>query len=85
MDLEQAREIAKMGWPENQKAQRQHDAVDWLIVEVERLKAENAKLTAFARDIRDDYDCDLDAHKYQNDIGCRCCAAEKLLAEAVRP
>lgn len=37
MDIEEAKEISRMGWPENQKAQRQHDAVDWLISEVERL------------------------------------------------
>ena len=43
MNIEEAREISKMGWPENQKAQRQHDAVDWLIAEHDRL-TENDKL-----------------------------------------
>ena len=43
MDIEECRKIAGMGWPENQKAQRQHDAVDWLIVEVDRLSTENSQ------------------------------------------
>ena len=43
MDIEECKEIAKMGWPENQKAQRQHDAVDWLIGEFDRLSAENSQ------------------------------------------
>ncbi len=34
-------------------------------------------LEEFARDVRDNYDCDSDAHKYGT--RCRCCEAAKLL------
>lgn len=35
------------------------------------------ELEAFVRDIRDNWDCDEDGHKY--DIACRCCMAEDLI------
>ena len=33
----------------------------------------------FAREIRDGYDCDADAHRYNRVECCRCCSAEKLI------
>jgi hypothetical protein len=52
--------------------------------ELESERAANARLTEelekfqdFARDIRDNYDCDNDAHRYNT--RCRCCEAEKLI------
>ena len=52
MDLEEARDISKMGWPENQKAQRQHDAVDWLCAEVDRLLENVAHQSAANTELR---------------------------------
>lgn len=48
-------------------------------VEDERdaLRARVAELEAFARDVRDNWDCDSDGHRY--DTGCRCCKAGKVL------
>ena len=40
--------------------------------------AEIEQLREFARYIRDNYDCDADAHKYGTP--CRCCEARHLLA-----
>lgn len=37
------------------------------------------ELEDFARCISDGYDCDSDAHKYDNTAACRCCSAEKIL------
>ena len=38
-------------------------------------------LEAFARDVRDNYDCDEDAHRYgYADTQCRCCMATALIA-----
>jgi hypothetical protein len=37
------------------------------------------KLEDFARDIRDNYDCDEDAHKYGTT--CRSCKAKEMLSE----
>lgn len=42
------------------------------------LQADNAKLVAALKEIRDDFDCDNDAHRYG--ATCRCCLAEKTLA-----
>jgi len=39
----------------------------------ERIK----KFEAFVRDVRDNWDCDEDSHRY--DTPCRCCMAEVLL------
>lgn len=38
-----------------------------------------AKLENFVRDVRDNYDCDDDGHKYNT--GCRCCAARQLMGD----
>ena len=43
--------------------------------ELEKLTA----FTAFVKDIRDNYDCDSDAHKYGT--WCRCCQAAALIGE----
>lgn len=40
-------------------------------------RAEIARLREFVREIRDDWDCDTDAHRYGT--SCRCCDAEKLI------
>jgi len=37
------------------------------------------KYRSFAADIRDNFDCDEDAHKYGN--MCRCCEAGRVLVE----
>lgn len=37
------------------------------------------KAKKFLKDIKDNYDCDQDSHKYNT--GCRACEAEKLLKE----
>lgn len=37
------------------------------------------ELESFVKDIRDGFDCDLDAHKYGT--LCRCCEAEKILGK----
>jgi hypothetical protein len=54
----------------------------------EQKEIDNAKLIAaapemlaFIKNIRDNYDCDQDAHKYQCGCGCRCCEAAKILSE----
>jgi hypothetical protein len=36
-------------------------------------------LESFVKEVRDNYDCDQDAHKYQDGRGCRCCEATALL------
>lgn len=36
-------------------------------------------MESLAADIRDNYDCDSDAHRYLNGCGCRCCEATKIL------
>lgn len=43
----------------------------------ERQVSRIATLEAALRDIRDNYDCDSDAHKYGTN--CRCCTARKAL------
>lgn len=45
--------------------------------EVPRLLARVNELEEFVRDIRDNYDCDADAHRYHT--RCRACEADKLL------
>lgn len=44
-------------------------------------KAENVarRLVAFAKDVRDNFDCDADAHRYGT--MCRCCEAGAVLSE----
>ena len=42
------------------------------------LQADNARLREAMKEIRDDFDCDNDAHRYG--ATCRCCLAEKTLA-----
>ena len=37
------------------------------------------ELEAFVVDVRDNYDCDADAHRYGTT--CRACAAEKLMSK----
>ena len=41
------------------------------------IRAHLAELEGFVRDVRDNWDCDSDAHRY--DTSCRCCMAAKLL------
>jgi N6-adenosine-specific RNA methylase IME4 len=48
-----------------------------LVREVKALRARVAELEAFARDVRDNWDCDSDGHRY--DTGCRCCKAAELV------
>lgn len=36
------------------------------------------EMAEFARDVRDNYDCDSDAHKYGTP--CRCCSAARVLS-----
>jgi hypothetical protein len=43
----------------------------------ERLIAAAPELLVFACDIRDNWDCDVDAHEHGTP--CRCCAAEALI------
>lgn len=45
--------------------------------DVLRLIARVEAFEEFARDVRDNYDCDSDAHKYGT--RCRCCEAETVL------
>lgn len=44
---------------------------------LELLRAQLKTLKDFARDIRDNWDCDDDSHRYNTP--CRACEAEKLL------
>lgn len=57
-----------------------HKLLDGLDKRVNR-PAEFDAFCAFARSIRDNWDCDADAHKYGTP--CRCCEAEKLLGESI--
>jgi DNA-directed RNA polymerase subunit RPC12/RpoP len=45
----------------------------------EKAAEEQAKIKAFAKSIRDNWDCDQDAHRYGTP--CRCCEAKELLEE----
>lgn len=47
--------------------------------ECDRLRAENAELRAFAKDCRDNWDCDESNHKYG--LPCRSCMAKQALAK----
>ena len=78
MDLEEARDISKMGWPENQKAQRQHDAVDWLCAEVDRLLENVAHQSAVNTELR----AELSRAKHKWETGFVCgyvCAAANVI------
>lgn len=48
-----------------------------LVAEVERLQGRIAELEEVLEDIRDNYDCDEDAHKYRTP--CRACEAKRVL------
>lgn len=48
-----------------------------LTQERDALQADNARLMEAMKEIRDDFDCDNDAHRYGTT--CRCCLAEKTL------
>ena len=60
--------------------QTQIDAarIEELERERDALQADNARLREAMKEIRDDFDCDNDAHRYG--ATCRCCLAEKTLA-----
>ena len=60
-----------------------------LVVELEAVKKQldterqlADRLAEALRDIRDNYDCDSDAHKYGT--GCQCCIARAALSEHQR-
>lgn len=50
----------------------------WTAHELEILRKQRAELLAALKEIRDDFDCDSDAHKYGTT--CRCCLAKKVIA-----
>lgn len=50
-----------------------------LLAHIAALEEESKRYKEVLRDVRDNYDCDSDAHKYGTT--CRCCAAEEVLAE----
>ena len=53
------------------------NAYETLRAELARVTAERDKLREFARDIRDNWDCDNDSHRYNT--RCRACEAKKIL------
>lgn len=70
-------------------ASQAHNLIDKLLDGLDE-RAKDAKkpepidfdaLQEFARDIRDNWDCDEDAHRYGT--RCRCCEAEKILGPLV--
>ena len=50
-----------------------------LAAEVARLQSEHTTIRAALVDIRDNYDCDEDNHKYHGGYGCRSCGATLVL------
>ena len=55
------------------------ETYETLMEERKELLADNARLRDAMKEIRDDFDCDNDAHRYG--ATCRCCLAEKTLAD----
>ena len=60
------------------EVERKMSAADFILKERDALQADNARLREAMEEIRDDFDCDNDAHRYGTT--CRCCLAEKTLA-----
>lgn len=60
------------------EVERKMSAADFILKERDALQADNARLREAMKEIRDDFDCDNDAHRYG--VTCRCCLAEKTLA-----
>ena len=60
------------------EVERKMSAADFILKERDALQADNARLREAMKEIRDDFDCDNDAHRYG--ATCRCCLAEKTLA-----
>lgn len=58
--------------------QYQAESIRWK-ARAERAEAKLKCAVDFAENIRDGWDCDSDSHRYNTP--CRCCEAEKLLAE----
>jgi hypothetical protein len=52
----------------------------YYIEKLRNAEAELVKLKEFIRIIRDNFDCDEDAHRYNT--FCMCCEAERLLPNA---
>ena len=59
------------------EVERKMSAADFILKERDALQADNARLRGAMEEIRDDFDCDNDAHRYG--ATCRCCLAEKTL------
>ncbi len=53
-------------------------AVNALCDAYEEIEKQRDELMAALKEIRDDFDCDSDAHKYGTT--CRCCLAKKAIA-----
>lgn len=70
---EQQKEIEAMTGHYHNAARQKNKSDDDRI----KLRKENARLKEFIKDINENWDCDIDAHRY-NTI-CRACEAGKLL------
>lgn len=72
----------QIGWcrgPAQLHARNNYERV-FTRVAIIRLLERLQRAEAFAYDVRDNYDCDPDAHKYGTT--CRCCEAAKVLEKA---
>lgn len=69
------------GLPEHSRAQCVCEIESVIYKELKKEAERSQKLVATLESIRDGYDHDEDAHRYNNLAACRCCAADKALNE----